>query len=77
MALLVSLHINDTPIGLLNIHNLGGDMNGVRSHGRGPVCPVYAPAPRRSAGVPTESNRGSRWLSSVGAYPNYNARLAP
>jgi len=28
MALLVSLHINDTPIGLLNIHNLGGDMNG-------------------------------------------------
>lgn len=29
MALLVSLHINDTPIGLLNIHNLGGDFDGV------------------------------------------------
>lgn len=28
MALLVSLHINDNPIGLLNIHNLGGDWDG-------------------------------------------------
>lgn len=28
MALLVSLHINDRPIGLLNIHNLGGDLDG-------------------------------------------------
>ena len=28
MALLVSLHINDRAIGLLNIHNLGGSFDG-------------------------------------------------